>query len=854
MLIVGPLGLGKTALLSEVRRGAEGFQVFAVTGVEPEHTVRLGGVSRLFGLKPLVLPAGTPVAAAEWVRDRLVAAADSGRPVLCCVDDAHWLDPFSSLVLGMAARRLSGTPVAMVLAGRPEVTELAGDPFAGVDRLWLRGLSRDDASALLAQRAPAGVTDTAQADIVELAEGNPLALVELGAAQPAERLELPADSRYRAAVLRRFRGLSSAARQVVALAVLEERLPADRVLAGHTGAAVDEACTCGLIRIEDGALVPAATLVGVLLHAELSQRERRDAHRALVRVLHPAHDRDRWMWHRAVTREDRLEQRECRDELANAAEALSTAGNVEASSTAWERAAALADRTEVATRWLLNAARDSWSGGRPLRTRTLLRQVRPGIGTRQRALAAALSGEMALRDGSPVTAAQELLAAVTGLAEADHEQAVVAAVLAGEAYCLTGDYAGFRAVAHRAAALRTTNPSPLAALAQDHFAGMLATYEGRHADAVRPLRATVRRAAELDDPLGAILASQAAYTLGDATAVVESATRAVRAAELRGQRALRPWALVYLAMGALLLDRHAAAAAAGAAGLAEATATGQRNCAADHLTILAFLAALRGDRELVLLRLRAADGPIRTHCLARPAALASWALACADLADARPSDALVRLRMSAYDTGGPHLALRVMAAPQVVEAAVPCHQPEAGSRALSTFDEWIGRSSCVPRQALSHRCHALLAVRPGDRMEHFSEAVRLHRSGYGGLEMAKTELLYAHELRRCRRPKQARELLREALAVFSSHEAHPWADRARAELRAAGESVAGGRPGRAALTAQQARIAELVADGATNREIAARLLVSHRTVEHHLRNIFTRLGVRSRTELAALLR
>ncbi|MFD7660635.1 helix-turn-helix transcriptional regulator, partial [Actinosynnema sp. NPDC059797] len=131
------------------------------------------------------------------------------------------------------------------------------------------------------------------------------------------------------------------------------------------------------------------------------------------------------------------------------------------------------------------------------------------------------------------------------------------------------------------------------------------------------------------------------------------------------------------------------------------------------------------------------------------------------------------------------------------------------------------------------------------------------------MELAKTELFYGHRLRRGRRPRAARELLRDAVKIFESYEADRWTARARAELRAAGDTVAGppggpagGPPGAdpaAELTAQQVRIARLVAEGATNREVAARLFLSHRTVEHHLRNIFAKLGVRSRVELTRVL-
>jgi DNA-binding CsgD family transcriptional regulator len=196
-----------------------------------------------------------------------------------------------------------------------------------------------------------------------------------------------------------------------------------------------------------------------------------------------------------------------------------------------------------------------------------------------------------------------------------------------------------------------------------------------------------------------------------------------------------------------------------------------------------------------------------------------------------------------------------MAAPHVVEAGVRSQQPEQAHHALKTFDRWVGDSKCAPRLALSHRCHAMLSERPSDADDHFREAIRLHRSSETALELAKTELFYAARLRRGRKPTAARELLRDAVKIFHDYHAEPWARRATAELRAAGESVTPAQPVQVGeLTAQQMEISRLVSEGATNREIAAQLYISARTVDHHLRNIFAKLGVRSRVELAARFR
>jgi DNA-binding CsgD family transcriptional regulator len=169
----------------------------------------------------------------------------------------------------------------------------------------------------------------------------------------------------------------------------------------------------------------------------------------------------------------------------------------------------------------------------------------------------------------------------------------------------------------------------------------------------------------------------------------------------------------------------------------------------------------------------------------------------------------------------------------------------------AAFDRWAGHTGQPGWLALRARCRALRAPDSETADGHFREALRRHRHGAGDFAKAHTQLLYGRELRRRRRPAAAREHLRLAGETFRLLDAQPWASQADRELRAAGERIS---PypvtSNVALTAQQERIARLVAGGATNREVAQELRLSPRTIDHHLRNVFTRLGVRSRTELA----
>jgi DNA-binding CsgD family transcriptional regulator len=873
LAVLGGPGMGKTALLGAIGRRATGCLVLAVSGVEPERTLPASGLDRLlrqvcghvdahYGQLARVFagrggPPTADVAFCFAVRQLFVALARR-RPVVCCVDDAHRLDPVSLAALTFVARRVSTERIAMVFAADHEIDRGTADPLAGIPTAWLDPLDDETSMLVLVDRMATWPAPDLAADLVDLASGNPLALVESAAAALAggRAATLPARSKLRRDIGGRFGRLSEPARQVVLMAVVDDELTVDTVLAAPGTDALDEAAGSGLVVVCDNTVTVPTRLVRTIVHARAPLTERYTAHRTLARVLDAERDTLRRTFHRAVT--DLPARQRLAGELRDGAARARSSGDLTTSSWAFERAASLVTRPDRQASWLLAAARDSWLAGGTRRTRALLRQVAP------LATPAGLRGELdlmlgavALRTDAPAVARQNLRAAAARMLESDRAFALTALVLAGEASCLIGDWAGFADTASHAAALRRPDESPTAEMIFDHFAGMSATYDGRHVAAVEPLHNVVRLAECVhDDVTVLILASQAAYTLGDVTRSHELAVRAVTSAREKSLSTLIPWALVYVSMSALLLDRHSTAIAAATEGLREAQAAGQRNCAVDHLMILAMLAASQGDRDTAAHRVDTAADWVATQGLARPATLGSWALACLDLADDRPADALDRLRMMAAGAGRGHLAIRVMAAPDVVEAAVRCRSPVSAAHALTVFDRWIGASDCAPRLALSHRCHALLADRAAEADEHFREAIRLHRRGETALELAKTELFYATRLRRRRRPTEARELLGDAVKIFHEYHAEPWARRATAELRAAGAPARSGQESghQDQLTAQQWEISRLVADGATNREIAARLYLSTRTVDHHLRNIFVKLGVRSRVELAARLR
>jgi DNA-binding NarL/FixJ family response regulator len=880
--ILAEPGMGKSALLeSAVREAAPDFLTLGIRGIRQESSLPFAGLHRLLG--PVAdragrLPAhqaealarvftgggGTedPFVLYTAVHALLVEAA----PVLCWVDDVHWLDRVSLEAMTFAARRLGSAPVVMLFAAHNEhVTTPERDRLAEIPRLPLPALDEAASTQVLADRCSAGIAEDLASGLAELTGGNPLALVEVSGALTPGQLSgeepppetLPPGSRLRAVYRRRFFRLSADARRLALLAIADDQLDGRTLTKAALADRLDlreleSVRAWGLVRVDGESISVPSPIIRSALYADAPLSERNTVHTLLAQVLDDDRQRARRIWHQAALAsevDDRLAA-----ELCSAAAEARAAERYTDASRAWQRAATLTrDRNEQATR-LLAAATDAWLAGRSRRSRSLVRRLLPSAGHGPlRGRADLLRGEIELRDGRPATGRRMLLDAADRLVDDDRRSAVVALAYAGEASCLGGDLRRYLAIAERAAALRGHRDEPDVDLLFAHFEGMAATYRGRHREAAGPLRRTVRLAEATDDCAAKVWASMAALILGDDLRTYELASRAVSLGT-GPDAAVKPWALSYLAMAELWLGRYPSATAHSLEGLRLARAAGQENCAIDHLAMMALLAALQGDKDTSLLRLEAVSGAATRRGLARPGAFTSWALACLELIEDRPADAAGRIRLMSR-TWHAHPVVHVMATPHFVEAAVRCGERKGALRALEVFDRWATSTHNAVRLALSHRCHALLADDETEAEEHFCEALRLHVRGDSAFELARTELLYGHRLRRARKPRAAREHLRNALQIFQYYDAEHWTTSARAELRAAGETIEPATPKSVEkLTAQQRQIALLAAEGATNREIATRLVLSHRTVDHHLRNVFVRLGIRSRVELSRFFR
>ncbi|MDQ1043570.1 helix-turn-helix transcriptional regulator [Streptomyces sp. V4I2] len=617
-----------------------------------------------------------------------------------------------------------------------------------------------------------------------------------------------------------------------------------------------------------------------------SPADRRVVHRLLARVLRGDGETSGRSWHRgagALGPSGRLAA-----ELGTAARGAQAAGRLLSARALAERAAALSPDTGEQSRLLALAAACAWHSG---------------DGDRARRLAAAgheeaLAGILALRAGNASEAFDALLGAAvrraagqgrggdrpdasSGDGDGDGADAggelrrtpSVAVVRGGqaassagsqvrapdpaaqllaratEAAIYTGDLRRCREAARAADRLGIVLPGTLG--------GLAAAFDGRYEDARDLLMAAAGRCGPGGDPTLLIHAGIAALLLGDHTRAATATLRADASARARGATATVVQAMEFRAYADFWTGRPRAGEAAAADALREAYATGQDNGACHLQAALAMFAAVTGDADVC--RERAATA--RTYALARglglPAALAQWALAYLDLSTGRFAAAAARLRaLAGFGPGHGHRAIRHLATPHYVEAAVRTGDSRVARVAHADYHRWASAVLSPDDLALSARCRALLA--PGEEaVEHYRCALDLHSHGTRDFERARTELLFGSALRRLRRRTEARDRLHSALEAFDSFGAPHCAAQARTELRALGAPTAPAHTApdtpTARLTAQQLRVARMAAEGATNREIADRLALSPRTIDHHLRGVFTRLGIRSRIELVRLL-
>ena len=376
----------------------------------------------------------------------------------------------------------------------------------------------------------------------------------------------------------------------------------------------------------------------------------------------------------------------------------------------------------------------------------------------------------------------------------------------------------------------------------------------REAGATR-LRRVIEIGPTLTDPQHLVMAGTASIYLGEVSAAFALLERAVAVARVADMTGNLPYVLEFLGAAEAGRGRFALSEAISAEGLGLSIETGQETSRCQHLANLATLAAWRGDEQECRSFAEEVISLARGRRLGFPIARVEWAVGALDLGLGRFTDALVRLK--ALDEAGPglgHPGVAFASTLDRVEAAVRCDDLR-----LCRVRDHPGRAADPGRRLLAPRrdrdlSSAHLHRRGGTRSISNDPSSSTPRARTPPHHVARTQLLYGEWLRRGRKRVQSREHLRAAMETFEQLGAKPWAERARGELRATGETMrTQDVEALDQLTPQELRIAQAVADGQTTKDIAARLFLSPRTVEYHLYKIFPKLGISSRTELARLV-
>lgn len=880
LVVSGEAGIGKTALLEDARDRATDMHVLAARGVESESELPFAALHQL--LRPalahverLPQPQATALRGALGLgegaaQERFLVFAASlsllselaeRRPVLCLVDDAHWLDAASADALRFVARRLDAEGIVILFGAREG--EARGFEAADVPSLTLTGLDAE-AAAILLSRGGVEAAPSVREHLLAQTQGNALALVELPLALSAGQLSgeeplpeaLPMTRQLESAFHERVRRLPDETRLVLLVAAADDS--EDVRLVGRAGerlgagaAALDAAEQAQLISIHGTRLEFRHPLVRSAVYGAAPSSERRAAHQALAEALAgDAAQADRRAWHLASFALGHDEDVVVALDAA-ATRAEERAGHM-AAAKALERAAELSPDPESRGARLVRAARNLSLAGRDehavaLANRAAPLVVKPAL----RAELAHLRELAAVRRGRPRDVVPVLVEAAREVAATDPATAIQLLVDAADAVWQGGDRAGYLEITELAATVALPPGDETSRLFARSLAGFAAMIRGELSEGVRLLGEVVAWGAAADDPRQIVWASYGAQWLGDEERFGALIDRAASLARERGELGILADTLGMRAGQRALKQELDEASVAASEGVQLARELKAENLELYPLAALAIVSAVRGRDEEA--RRQAAD--VRELATANGlrlrASMAVYALALLDLGRARWVDALDRLDSLREGGSGSLDPVVGHTFPDKIEAAVRASRPEDALAALPLFEAWAsyaGARSAQPRLAA---CRGLLAV--GDEAtEHLEEAVRLAGDAHA-FDQARIQLLYGEHLRRVRRRTDSRVHLRAALEAFERLRAEPWAERARAELRASGETARKRDPITVdQLTPQELQIARYVAEGLTNKEVAERLFLSPRTIDSHLRNVFAKLGISSRTQLARL--
>ncbi len=879
LVVRGEAGVGKTALLEYVVEHAAGCRIARAAGVESEMELAFAGLQQLCApfldhLERVPGPQRDALSTAFGQSageppDRflvglavlsLLAEVAEERPLVCLVDDAQWLDGVSAQTLAFVARRLLAERVALVFAVREPSDEQA---LAGLPELAVRGLSDSDARALLDSALTGPLDERIRDRIVAETRGNPLGLLELPRGlTPAELAggfglpdTMPLASRIERGFLRRIEPLPVEPRRLLLTAAAEPVgdvtvlwRAAELLGIGPDAAAPAEAA--GLV--EFGARVGFRhPLVRSAVYRAAAPEERRSVHRALAEATDSERDPDRRAWHRAHAA--RGPDEDVAGELERAAGRVQGRGGAAAAAAFLQRATELTPDPARRGARALAAAQAKRDAAAPEAASKLLAiaELCP-LDLLQRALLDRLRAQLAFarRRGSDappllMEAAQRLEPLDADLARETHLEALEAVLFAGRL-----NRAG--AAQDVAEAARAAPPGPEPPRAIDLLLDGLAVrfadgYVAGQPALKRALDAFAREREHSEHDLRWMwLAWPVANEVWDDDAWVQLTTRAVRVARDAGALAVLPIALLYRAGVHVFAGELTAASALVEEADAINAATGNTPLA----YVAPVLAAYRGQeaRALELIEAGVQDATARGE--GRAIGLAGFARAVLYNGLGR-YDAAHAAAERACDHDD--LGLVGWSLIELVEASARDGSPDVAAAAVERLEERTRAAGTDWALGAQARSRAL--VSDGDDADGlYREALERLAGCRLAIHLARAQLVYGEWLRRENRRVDAREQLRAAHDTFSHIGAAGFAERARRELLATGETVRKRTVETLDdLTPQEEQIARLAVGGRTNPEIGAELFLSPRTVEWHLRKVFGKLGIGSRKELRGAL-
>jgi len=877
LLITGEAGVGKSALLDDLVANAGDMQVLRAQGLESESPLAFAGLHQLLG-PVLSLHGRLPDPQARALRvafgreegapvepfmvglatlAMLTEAAETS-PVLCLIDDAHWLDSASADALIFAARRLRADPVAIVFSARVGDARAFAPP--DIPTLPLGGLGLSAARSLLSERSGVLLPEQVTEALLGQTNGNPLALVEMPATLTRDQLlgdaPLPAQLRLTDTVQRVFldrcRRLPEQVQTLLLVAAADDT--GSLAIVGRAAGlldvdpeAVNIAERAQLLVTERDSIRVRHPLVRSAIYQAATGHERRSAHRALAKALGDSDDPDRQAWHWAASVEG--PDPAVVSALLGAAARAERRGGYAAACAAYMRAAELTTEEHLRAERQYSAARNAWSGGDAAQARTLLARAREG--TEDRLLRAdidRLRGRIEVHLGTAADAHRIFVAAARAVAADDPERALEMAAAASVLRVYGADSGEVLDPSAITSRLESVTQPRIRALRQ-LLSSMTLVAQDEWADALAALAVGLEAGpGTLDSDVLANLGN-AALHLGDDASHERYYTVMLSQARQAGAGFTMLYALQRLAFSQLLSGQWQAVRSAAEEALELSPAVGERGLAAAPVAWLTLLAALQGadDYDERLIELHGITATHRLGILTVPVHdLRHWAQATRAMAGSDFTLALDHF-------GHVHTpAVQRMVVLDRITSAVRAGETEQAAHWVADIALFARVTKWSWAITAANHGRALLAdtdAAPG----YFRAALAPPVAGSRPYDLARTSLAYGEHLRRSQRRTEARPHLRDALSTFEDLNAEPMVARASNELRATGETARKRDPSTAlSLTPMELQTAQLAGQGLSNKDIAARLWISPRTVAFHLRNVFTKTGISSRAELMRL--